>query len=29
MTTRELLTGARTLWELVDRRADASPTAPC
>jgi len=25
MTTREILTGARTLWELVDRRADASP----
>jgi cyclohexanecarboxylate-CoA ligase len=21
----EILTGARTLWELVDRRADASP----
>jgi cyclohexanecarboxylate-CoA ligase len=28
MTTRELLTGARTLWELVDRRADASPQRP-
>jgi len=28
MTTRELLTGARTLWELVDRRADASPDRP-
>ena len=25
MTTSEILTGARTLWELVDRRAKASP----
>ena len=24
----EILTGARTLWELVDRRADASPDHP-
>ncbi|HEY6472152.1 MAG TPA: AMP-binding protein [Acidimicrobiales bacterium] len=24
----EILTGARTLWELVDRRADASPDRP-
>ena len=28
MTTRQLLSGARTLWELVDRRADASPDRP-
>lgn len=28
MTTSEILTGARTLWELVDRRAQASPDHP-
>ncbi len=28
MTTREFLTGARTLWELVDRRAAVSPDVP-
>jgi acyl-CoA synthetase (AMP-forming)/AMP-acid ligase II len=28
MTTSEILTGARTLWELVDRRAQASPGHP-
>ena len=28
MSTREILTGARTMWELVDRRADASPDHP-
>ena len=28
MTTRELLTDARTLWELVDRRADVSADRP-
>ena len=28
MTTSEILTGARTMWELVDRRAQASPDHP-
>ncbi len=28
MTTSEILTGARTMWELVDRRAQASPGHP-
>ena len=28
MTTSEILTGARTMWELVDRRAAASPDHP-
>jgi acyl-CoA synthetase (AMP-forming)/AMP-acid ligase II len=28
MTTSDILTGARTMWELVDRRADASPDHP-
>ena len=28
MTTSEILTGARTMWELVERRADASPDHP-
>ncbi len=28
MTTSETLTGARTMWELVDRRAQASPDHP-
>ena len=27
-TTSEILTGARTMWELVDRRAEASPDHP-
>ncbi|HEX4128015.1 MAG TPA: AMP-binding protein [Acidimicrobiales bacterium] len=28
MTTSEILTGARTMWELVDRRAQVSPDHP-
>jgi cyclohexanecarboxylate-CoA ligase len=28
MTTSEILTGARTMWELVDRRAQVSPNRP-
>ena len=28
MTTSEILTGARTIWELVDRRAQVSPDHP-
>jgi acyl-CoA synthetase (AMP-forming)/AMP-acid ligase II len=28
MSTNEVLTGARTMWELVDRRADTSPDHP-
>jgi cyclohexanecarboxylate-CoA ligase len=28
MTTSEILTGARTMWELVDRRAQVSPDRP-
>ena len=28
MSTSEILTGARTMWELVDRRAKASPDHP-
>jgi acyl-CoA synthetase (AMP-forming)/AMP-acid ligase II len=28
MTTSEILTGARTMWELVDRRAHVSPDHP-
>src|ERR1019366_1278961 len=28
MGTNEVLTGARTMWELVERRADASPDQP-
>ncbi len=28
MSTNEVLTGARTLWELTDRRADVSPDQP-
>ena len=28
MTTSEVLTGARTMWELVDRRAQVSPDHP-
>ncbi len=28
MTTSEILTGDRTMWELVDRRAEASPEHP-
>ena len=28
MATSEVLTGARTMWELVDRRAQASPDHP-
>jgi cyclohexanecarboxylate-CoA ligase len=28
MTPTEVLTGARTMWELVDRRADATPDHP-
>ena len=28
MSTSEILTGARTMWELVDRRAEASPDHP-
>jgi cyclohexanecarboxylate-CoA ligase len=28
MTTSEILTGARTIWELVDRRAEVSPDHP-
>ncbi len=28
MTTSEILTGARTMWELVDRRARVSPDHP-
>ena len=28
MSTSEILTGARTMWELVDRRAAASPDHP-
>lgn len=28
MTTSETLTGARTMWELVDRRAQSSPDHP-
>jgi cyclohexanecarboxylate-CoA ligase len=28
MSTDQALTGARTMWELVDRRADASPDHP-
>lgn len=28
MSTNEVLTGARTMWELVDRRAGASPDHP-
>ena len=28
MTSSEILTGARTMWELVDRRAAASPGHP-
>ncbi len=28
MTPSEILTGARTIWELVDRRAQASPDHP-
>ena len=28
MTTSEILTGARTMWELVDRRAQLSPDHP-
>jgi cyclohexanecarboxylate-CoA ligase len=28
MSANEALTGARTMWELVDRRADASPDHP-
>jgi cyclohexanecarboxylate-CoA ligase len=29
MTTSEILTGARTMWELVDRRARCRRTTPC
>jgi acyl-CoA synthetase (AMP-forming)/AMP-acid ligase II len=28
MSTNEVLTGARTMWELVERRAEASPDHP-
>src|SRR5580700_6294160 len=28
MGTNEILTGTRTMWELVERRADASPDQP-
>jgi cyclohexanecarboxylate-CoA ligase len=28
MAVNEILTGARTMWELVDRRAEASPDRP-
>ena len=28
MTSRDILTGARSMWELVDRRAAASPGHP-
>ena len=28
MTTSDVLTGARTMWELVDRRAQLSPDHP-
>jgi cyclohexanecarboxylate-CoA ligase len=28
MSASEILTGARTMWELVDRRAEASPDQP-
>ena len=28
MSTSDILTGARTMWELVDRRAQASPEHP-
>ena len=28
MGTNDVLTGARTMWELVERRADASPDQP-
>jgi len=28
MSTNEVLTGARTMWELTERRADASPDHP-
>jgi acyl-CoA synthetase (AMP-forming)/AMP-acid ligase II len=27
-STREVITGARTMWELIERRADASPDHP-
>ena len=28
MAKRQVITGARTMWELIDRRADATPDAP-